>query len=280
MSACRMVLCFVLALLSGPVWAHDAKVGDLVILEPWARATIGQVKTGAVYLTVINHGAAGDRLLAVSTPVAAKAQLHSNIVDAGVMKMRPVEAIEIAAKGSTALEPGGVHVMLMGVQNPLKEGDAFAMTLTFETAGSVDVEVHVQGIAAMHAASAEGEGHASHDDAADQRDEVIELARGPTAPTLDIVLAEDQGGGWNLQILTTNFRFAPDHVNQPHRAGEGHANLYVNGENVARVYGPWFHIGSLPSGRTEVTVTLISNDHHGLAVGDEKLSVTKEIHIH
>jgi copper(I)-binding protein len=155
MLAWRMVLCFVLAVLAGPVLADDAKVGDLVIVEPWARATIGQVKTGAAYLSVINHGAAGDRLLAVSTPVAAKAQLHSNIVEDGVMKMRPVEAIDIEAKGSTTLEPGGVHVMLMGVRNPLEEGDAFAMTLTFETAGSVDVEVHVQGIAAMQAAGSE-----------------------------------------------------------------------------------------------------------------------------
>ncbi len=150
-----MVLYFVLALLAGPVLAHDVKVGDLVIMEPWARATIGQVKTGAVYLTVNNHGAAGDRLLAVSTPVAAMAHLHSNIVDAGVMKMRPVEAIDIEAKGSTTLEPGGVHVMLMGVRNPLEEGDVFPMTLTFETAGSVDVEVHVQGIAAMRGGSGE-----------------------------------------------------------------------------------------------------------------------------
>ena len=155
MLAWRMVLCFVLAVLAGPVLADDAKVGDLVIMAPWARATIGQVKTGAVYLSVINHGAAGDRLLAVSTPVAAKAQLHSNIVEDGVMKMRPVEAIDIEAKGSATLEPGGVHVMLMGVRNPLEEGDAFAMTLTFETAGSVDVEVHVQGIAAMQAAGSE-----------------------------------------------------------------------------------------------------------------------------
>ena len=161
------------------------------------------------------------------------------------------------------------------------------MTLTFETAGSVEVEVHVQGIAAMQSGSQEeGEGHAGHDEAAGGHDhaahmpgKAIQLASGPTAPTLDIAITEDQGGGWNLQIRTTNFRFAPDHVNQPHRAGEGHAHLYVNGEKVARVYGPWFHIGSLPSGRTEVTVTLTSNDHHGLAVGDEKLSVTKEVHV-
>jgi len=287
MSACRVVLSLVLSLLAGPVLAHDAKVGDLVIMEPWARATIGQVKTGVVYLTVVNHGATGDRLLAVSTPAAAKAELHTHIMDEGVMKMRPVEAIDIAAKGSTALEPGGYHVMLMGVQEPLREGEAFPMTLTFETAGSVDVEVHVQGIAAMHAGSGDGEAHAGHDEAegghdhaAHQHDKVIELASGPSAPTLDITLTEDQVGGWNLQILTTNFRFAPNHVNQHHRAGEGHAHLYVNGEKVSRIYGPWFHIGSLPNGRTEVTVTLTSNDHRGLAVGGEVLSVTKQIHVH
>lgn len=165
MTTCRLIVGLVLVLWAGPVLAHDAKVGDLVIMEPWARATIGQVETGAAYLTVINHGAAGDRLLAVSTPVAAKAQLHSNVMDDGVMKMRHIEAIDIEAKASTALEPGGFHVMMMGVKSPLKEGDAFPMTLTFETAGSVDVEVHVQGIAAMQPAEADGTGHTGHDDA-------------------------------------------------------------------------------------------------------------------
>jgi copper(I)-binding protein len=124
-------------------------------MEPWARATIGQVQTGAVYLSVINNGTEGDRLLAMSTPVAAKAQLHTHIMDGDVMKMRPVEVIVIEAKGSMTLEPGGDHVMLMGVQNPLKEGDVFPMKLIFETAGSVDVDVHVQGIAAMQGGSSE-----------------------------------------------------------------------------------------------------------------------------
>jgi copper(I)-binding protein len=286
MSTFRLVVSFLLALLAGPVLAHDAKLGDMVIMGPWARATIGQVRTGAAYLTVVNHGATGDRLLAVSTPVAAEAQLHSNTMDEGVMKMRPLEAVEIPAKGSAVLEPGGFHVMLMGVKAPLEEGDAFPMTLTFETAGSVEVEVHVQGIAAMHGGSAEEGSHTGHaeakgghDQSAHQHGKIMELQSGPTAPTLDFAISEDQGGGWNLQILTTNFRFAPEHVSQPHHEGEGHAHLYVNGEKVARVYGPWFHIGSLPSGPTEVTVILNSNDHQGLAVGGEALSVTKKIHV-
>ena len=80
--------------------------------------------------------------------------------------------------------------------------------------------------------------------------------------------------------MTTNFRFAPENASSPHRDGEGHALLYVNGEKVARLYGPWFHIEFLPSGPTKVTVTLNANDHSGLAVGDAPLSVTKEVHVH
>lgn len=152
---------FVLALLACPALAQDAKLGDLVVMAPWARATVGQVKTGAAYLTVVNHGAAADRLLAVSTPVAAQAALHGHAMEDGVMKMRPVEAIDLGPMQSTALQPGGHHVMLMGLESPLVEGATFPLTLTFETAGSVEVEVTVQSIAAM--GPGEGEGHAGHD---------------------------------------------------------------------------------------------------------------------
>ena len=163
MSAGRMVLWALLACLAGPAFAQDAKLGDLVVMAPWARATIGQVKTGAAYLTVVNHGAAGDRLLAVSTPVAPRAELHGHTMEDGVMKMRPVEAIEVAPMQPTALKPGGYHVMLMGLEAPLVEGQAFPLTLTFETAGSLEVEVQVQGIAAMEPAEGEGAEHGGHD---------------------------------------------------------------------------------------------------------------------
>lgn len=310
MLACRRIFVVVLALLAGPVWAHDAKLGDLVVMEPWARATIGQVTTAAAYLTVVNHGEAGDRLVAVSTPAAERAELHSVIMDEGVMKMRAVEAIEVAGKEATALEPGGYHVMLMGVHDALEAGDAFPLTLTFETAGSVEVEVHVQAVAAM----APGDDHAGHgemdhsgmdqgdhanmdhgDTDHDQLDhgdhgehgnhlaqghhETIFLPSDLSAPTLNFAITEDTAGGWNLEIRTTNFRFAPEHVNQAHRTGEGHAHLYVNGKKSARIYGPWFHIAELPSGLVEVTVTLNANDHSHLAVEDRMLAVTKEVQV-
>ena len=128
--------------------------------------------------------------------------------------------------------------------------------------------------AGHHDAGAE-QGHGAH-----QHGKAISLPPGPDAPTLQVAVTKDKVGGWNLHIQTTSFRFAPDQVNEPHRVGEGHAHLYVNGEKVARIYGPWFHIGSLPKGRNELRVTLNANDHSELAVGDAKLAVMKEVHVH
>jgi len=137
------------------------------------------------------------------------------------------------------------------------------------------------------AQAAEAGQHSGHHDAgvehghgAQHHGKTIALPAGSTAPTLKISVAKDKVGGWNLHIQTTNFRFAPDQAGGPHREGEGHAHLYVNGEKVARIYGPWFHIGSLPKGRNELMVTVNANDHSHLAVGDAKLSVTEEVYVH
>ena len=130
-------------LATSAVSAHDAKLGKLSIVEPWARATIGQGKNGVAYLTVVNHGETADRLLAVTTPVARKAGLHTHLMEGGMMKMRPLEAIEVKGRASAILKPGSLHIMLMGLKAPLKEGATFPMTLTFERAGSVEVEVHI-----------------------------------------------------------------------------------------------------------------------------------------
>lgn len=143
--------------------AHDVTQGDLRIHEPWARATIGVAQTAAAYLTVVNQGAQDDRLIGVSTPVADAAMLHKSVMDEnGVMKMRPLEAIDVPAGGEVKLEPGGMHVMLMGVHQPLKAGDHFPMTLSFERAGDVAVTVHVADAAAGSAEQGSG-GQESHE---------------------------------------------------------------------------------------------------------------------
>jgi hypothetical protein len=102
-------------------------------------------------------------------------------------------------------------------------------------------------------------GHHPHDD---------RLALDPdTAPTLGIAMRPDPASGWNLEILTTNFAFAPEHAGLSHVSGEGHAHVYVNGAKLGRFYGPWIHLDRLPEGRVEIDVTLNANDHRLLAVG-------------
>ena len=130
--------------LIGPAMAHDYKVGSLEITHPWARASIGQAKAGAVYVVVSNEGIETDRLISASTDVAKKAALHTHKMEDGIMKMRPLKAIEIAPGEPMVLEPGGLHIMLMGLKTPLVEGKSFPLILTFEKAGSIEIDVKIQ----------------------------------------------------------------------------------------------------------------------------------------
>lgn len=123
-----------------------AAAGDLVIERPWARASIGTSRPGAAYFSVRNAGADDDRLTAVETPAAHMAEMHMTEVKDGVSSMAPVETLEIPAGGEATLAPGGIHVMLMMLNAPLKEGERFPMTLVFERAGRIEVDVPVYGL--------------------------------------------------------------------------------------------------------------------------------------
>jgi copper(I)-binding protein len=129
--------------------AAQSMPSPIAVENAWARATPGNSKTGVVYLTVVDHGTASDRLVGVSSPVAARAELHSMSDDNGVMKMHTVDAIPVQPGMSTELKPGGYHIMLMDLKQPLKEGGSFPLTLRFEKAGSVPVTVKVEKVGAM-----------------------------------------------------------------------------------------------------------------------------------
>jgi uncharacterized Zn-binding protein involved in type VI secretion len=103
-------------------------------------------------------------------------------------------------------------------------------------------------------------------------EKMLIIPEGSDAPTVKAILHPDAVSGWNLQIVTTNFIFTPESVNQTNKIGEGHAHVYVNGEKLARIYAPWIHIGKLPTGQATVTVSLNANDHSPLSVGDKPLS--------
>lgn len=125
--------------------AHEVTVGDLEIGHPWARATAPTAPTGAVYFHIDNHGSTDDRLLSAAGDVADAVEIHQHTMDSsGAMQMRPVDGIDIPAGGEAVLEPGGYHVMLIGLHAPLKQGASFPLTLTFEHAGAVTVDVEVQ----------------------------------------------------------------------------------------------------------------------------------------
>ncbi|MGE8362983.1 copper chaperone PCu(A)C [Pseudomonas sp.] len=124
--------------------AHDYSVGELHIEHPWSRAMPPVAPTAAAYFVVHNKGQGADRLLSVQTPVAGKAELHEHVHADGVMKMQHVQTVDIPAGGEVKFEPMGYHVMLFNLKQQAKDGERFPLTLTFEKAGKVDVEVAVQ----------------------------------------------------------------------------------------------------------------------------------------
>jgi copper(I)-binding protein len=139
----RFVAVLLMLLSFGAVNAHEYKVKDLTIGHPWARATIGTMKTSVVYVTFVNDGKVSDRLLKVSTPLAASASIHESTKEGDVVHMRDVSAVDLPAGKTVELKPGGLHIMLMGLKQPLKDGDMFPLTLTLADEGEVPVEVMV-----------------------------------------------------------------------------------------------------------------------------------------
>lgn len=104
--------------------------------------------TGGAFMTIVNRSTLPDRLLAASSPAAAAVELHETVDDGGVMRMVPhPEGWEIAARGRLELKPGGKHLMLIGLKEPLEAGQTVVITLTFQNAGAVTVQVPVKAMA-------------------------------------------------------------------------------------------------------------------------------------
>jgi hypothetical protein len=147
------------AVLASGASAGDFKVGAITVEGPWARASAGPARNGAAFMTLSNAGTADDKLIAAaSSGVSTKDELHTHIREGDIMRMRPVDAIDVPAGGVTQLKPGGFHVMLMGLKAPLKEGETFPLTLTFEKSGEVTVDVTVMTAGAMGGGSMQGHG--------------------------------------------------------------------------------------------------------------------------
>lgn len=131
--------------------APAVKLGSLTIEEPWSRATAPGASVGGGFLVLDNAGA-DDRLVAASSPVSARVELHTMSMQDNVMRMREVEHIEVPAGKRVELRPGGLHLMFIELKAPLEEGRSFPVTLRFERAGEVEVQMSVRsmGAGAMH----------------------------------------------------------------------------------------------------------------------------------
>ncbi|MCB1919572.1 MAG: copper chaperone PCu(A)C [Candidatus Competibacteraceae bacterium] len=138
----RFLTAFLL-IASMSVFADESET--IQITEPWARESPPTMTNGAVYMTLTSTGPEADRLLGGSGEVAETIELHTHIMENNVAKMRKVETIEIAADQPTVLQPGGLHIMLIGLKHPLTAGQTFPLMLRFEKAGEIPVEVTVRG---------------------------------------------------------------------------------------------------------------------------------------
>ena len=144
-------LAALLTLAPAPSRADEAPV---VVTDPYARETPPNAKVGGVYMTLANRGPA-IRLTGVRSDAARMAQIHVHEMDAsGVMRMRRVEdGIALDPDATVRMEPGGLHIMLMGLEKPLRRGGTVDLALEFDDGSTVDVAVPVRSIAATRSGS-------------------------------------------------------------------------------------------------------------------------------
>jgi periplasmic copper chaperone A len=155
-----MLIGLVLSLVSGAAWAENFSVGSIEVGSPWTRATPRGAPVAAAYMAITNNGSTADRLLSGSTNVAGRFEIHSMVTEDGVAKMRPVTGgLEIKPGSTVKLEPGSLHVMLIGLKQPIAVGARVTGTLIFERAGKLDVEFAVQPVGGPAPAAGAHTGH-------------------------------------------------------------------------------------------------------------------------
>ncbi len=143
--------------IAGTTRAGETFRGDGILVgDVWARAS--KVRNSAAYMTVTNESKETARLVAASSPVAERVEIHTTIIEDGVMKMRPLEAIEIPPGETVRLEPGGRHVMLLGLRRALKPGDRIELTLVFADGRELGVAAEVRQATGMKMKMKMGDG--------------------------------------------------------------------------------------------------------------------------
>lgn len=136
-----------------PPAGDSASTGSISVTGAWSRATAPGASVGVVYFEVSNAGPA-DTLLTIECPAAEHVEMHATTRADGIMKMRPVPSVDVAAGGRLSFQPGGLHAMLIGLKQPLQEGGRLSVTLVFRRAGKLRLEAAIQGLGTVNAPQA------------------------------------------------------------------------------------------------------------------------------
>ena len=132
------------------VAADEYRLQSLRIVHPFARATPPGAKSGGAYLTIENSGTTVATLVSAASSAAGAVELHQMAMDGGMMTMRAVRALDVPPGGKLELKPGGYHLMLLDLKQPLKVGDKFPLTLAFQNLGTVEIAVEVEAMGATN----------------------------------------------------------------------------------------------------------------------------------
>ena len=139
--AAAVIVTCVVCLTAG---AYGDPTGAIQVGKPWTRATAAPGGTAAVYATITNHGSTPDRLTGAACPVAQSTEIHQDTNENGIMRMRPVDGVDIPPGHTLKLAPNGYHLMLMGTTQRLARGSTITCTLQFRDAGAVSIELPVR----------------------------------------------------------------------------------------------------------------------------------------
>ena len=150
MLARRLFLTAAVSLIALPAAAQDYKLGSLEITTPWTRATAPTARSGGGFMTITNKGTTADRLISARSTASDKVEIHEMQMDGSVMRMRELaKGLDIPPGATVLLKPGSYHIMFMELKAPLAKDAKVPLTLVFEKAGSIDVQLNVEAMGAM-----------------------------------------------------------------------------------------------------------------------------------
>lgn len=143
--------------------ANEPKKESVIqVTDAWTRPTPPSAKAAALYFTLTNTSDAPLAITTVAAKAAEKTEIHETTLVDGVAKMRPIPGLDVPAKGELAFKPGGLHVMLLGLKTPLKEGDKVILTLGFENGERQSVAVNVGAAPEKEDAKGDAKDDAAH----------------------------------------------------------------------------------------------------------------------